>query len=332
MVSILSLDFTSIPLRSIISQASNAEAAASTNQWSYSFGTPNPGDTYPYSSLAVRRGVLVTEPPIGQAWVPDIARNKLLQLETEKIQLQTEINRLQELMRHKVEEISAFKRPPILGDSVLDESLYNECNLYESPTNGHSETDTLVQAGAGLPNAAKDFDNMDIDQVVKMLEDELCHFVPPETDEDIDMGDVTDTDEGNQPQKRERISSTAISRKQNEGTQPAADASFVGDNDGKITGMTNAQKSNSNVRKRSSTIKLLKQRFSGAHCDLGQPQNTEATAAVEDDSLIETDDTNPQEVPRYERRPKTWPFRQGFRQSVDISVKTIVKGFERLRV
>ena len=327
MLSILSVDFTSNALGSNLIYASRAEAAVSTKQHYDKSDVSDAVDAYPDSLLAVRRGVLVPQAPINPGTVSEIAESKIMRLQSEKVEIQIEIDRLRKLMSSKDEEINALQTLPATDDNLFEEQ-YNPC---ESPEQGYSEIDMLVPTEASIRTVADNFNEIDFNEALKMA-DGLCSQSPlPETDEDIDIGDAPEIDE-NEHRKRKRISPAIISEKQRDGTQPEQGATFADEKNSKITGTTDIQTPYSKLRKRSSTIIQLKKRFSGAHCDQDQPQNSEKSVTVDDSNLNEIGDPSLQHFPHYEHRPKTWPFRQAFRQSVDISVRTLFKGFERLRV
>lgn len=329
---ILSLELSTNDLRNHIIHVSEVEAPASPEQLCDNTSVLDSTEVYRYSSQAVDHGALTPQATIKQGFGPNVINDEIVQLESDKAQIQMKIDMLQRLALHEGEEIRALEGPVALDNRVSEQCFDGQYGRGESPEQGNSETDILVQPEASFRSTVDVFCSLDLAEARTRIEDTSLQPFLYERDEDMNMGVSAEVHESTQDRKRKRISSPATSTKQEDSIQLENGTVTATDINNESTDMAEARMSCSKSRKRSSTILQLAQRPSGTHCDHSQLQSMETVSTVENSDPKEIDDINLQAFPHYEHRPKTWPLRQMLRKSVDISVKTLVKGLDRLRV
>lgn len=260
------------------------------------------------------------------------AAETIAQIESEKAQIQIKINDLQKLMTDKEVEIEYLKRTPSLRSNHSEQTSHEQYDLSESPGKEYSQEATPVQLEGNLQRDMKSFLMHDFNEILPMAEENFSLFHLPENDENVDMVDSSTVDESKRDRKRKRFSPPAPSKKKKDDTLSENGMIAAVDLPDESTTMADAQISDSKPRIRDSTTAQLKQHVTEVLCNNSQPRDNEQGSTLEDHESSDGNDTDTKVSPYYEHRPKTWPFRQAFRRSVDFSVKSLVKGLEKLKV
>ena len=281
--------------------------------------------------LAVCGGVQVPQAALDYG-EPSTVQNKIRQLQTEKSNIQISMDRLQKLFKSKDREIKALQESlPQVGSLIPEVYCGAHYNSSEDPNLRPNDTDTLVPIETSMQSDTVGFDTIDFDETLTMIQDQHPQLPLCVTEEDLDMEHATEAAESKLHRKRKRSSPLPPIKKQRESTKLMDDTTFgeeMSIDNPNINGNKASQMRQQNGS--SNSVKPYHQ-DSASFYDENPRQNYMETTLVNPVNTNKTDEQGRRISAFYERRPKSWPLREAFRQSVDISVKTIVKRFEKLR-
>ena len=285
-------------------------------------------DEQTYSLLTARHRVPLPQAATSHQGTPESAETRITQLQSEMEKLQIEIDQLQKVLESKDQEIKVLQERPAQGSRGSFSTLNNTC---EPPEHRYNNTETLIHNEMSTQADIHKFDATGFDDALTMLQDQYPQQLLCNTEGDLDMGSATEIDESKIERKRKRSSPMPPIKKHRDGIQLLHATASLDKASSKSPETSDHQVSQSEDQIRDpTTVEPSKHISVASYVQTAGPTRMNTTIMDPVDSN-DTNEPDQQDYPFYERRPKTWPLRQAFRQSVDISIKTIVKRFERLR-
>ena len=291
-------------------------------------------DTHLDTCLAVRNGILKLPETskLGDLLKP--AKNRIAQLGSENAQLQTKVEDFQKIITSNKMEIDALKGLPNMYGHHSEGRLSEDSGLSKSSQKESGETETPDQPEADFQKVPITFSMHDFYEILPMAEENFARYDLPEMNEDMDMVDASTIDEGKSARKRRRhLSPASVTKDEDDHTPLDNDTLTIADSASENTIIADARVPGTKPRTVDSTMTYLRPRVSevlGSHTPLMGDDKESKLESSDSGHLMTNDDA--QDFASYEHRPKTWPFRQAFRRSVDFSVRSLLRGLEKLKV